>query len=174
MRQIQIGISNWATVRNSKGEQIKLENYFFRRTCDGIKCFTTDHEYYWSTADRQGDLTFNGVTFEMWVQGFEKEQREFFLDPTKKFILKNPHNLVSRQGKAPLDHWKCDFCEVEGTFTEVHAKECTHEYEVCKYCGGAPTCDINCTGIAMALSHPDVYVIGDQKGKYTKNKPLLN
>lgn len=76
---------------------------------------------------------------------------------------KNPHNWLSAISPphTPNRRWRCRYCQAEGTFDELNAVACSYVYPPCEYCGETPLCSRDCVGIAMALSDPDVKVVGE-------------
>ena len=81
---------------------------------------------------------------------------------------KNAHNslvALDPPRKHPPRRWRCNYCGIEGTYDEVESVECTYEYPPCEFCGQAPTCALDCPGIALALSgaltpEVDLHVVG--------------
>lgn len=77
----------------------------------------------------------------------------------------NPHNSIVALSPPGIKNrrWKCRYCGEEGSCDDLMGPEqknpCSHVYPPCKFCGQTPTCAANCTGIAAALSSPDVRVI---------------
>lgn len=72
----------------------------------------------------------------------------------------NPHNRMVRLGEPLLDRWECAYCHATGTYDELRAIACAYEYPPCPHCGQTPECALDCSGIAAALSSPDVHVAG--------------
>ena len=78
-----------------------------------------------------------------------------------------PHNMLTHSkdenGKF-IDHWICEYCKQDGTYDEVHSKECTHVYPPCDSCGQTPECAIDCSGVLGALQgaidNPNINVTG--------------
>lgn len=60
-----------------------------------------------------------------------------------------------------IDRWQCVDCNKEGTFDEMSMEAgCTYQHKPCKYCGCAPVCAKDCSGIGKILNDPRVYVAG--------------
>lgn len=76
----------------------------------------------------------------------------------------NPHNSLKKTYKG-LDHWKCKYCGMEGTYAELNAVECPYEYPPCKYCGETPLCAPDCKGIVMALTDPGGFIRDRKKNR---------
>lgn len=68
-----------------------------------------------------------------------------------------PHNIMRGLGGG---RFRCDYCGRQGEYNWLNMTDCTHVYEKCDYCGEHPFCAKDCSGIAEALSNPDVYVAG--------------
>ncbi len=76
--------------------------------------------------------------------------------------MRNPHNyLIRLTPKGEIGPWRCQMCNAEGLLEELRAVDCKFEYPPCKWCGQTPECAEDCVGIGLALSSPDVLVIGD-------------
>lgn len=74
---------------------------------------------------------------------------------------KVPHQLMTRiDGMI----FRCDYCGQQGPTSQLEETDCTHLYQPCEICGGAPYCDPDCGAIAEIFSRPDVYVAGFQRG----------
>lgn len=70
-----------------------------------------------------------------------------------------PHlSMTKTQGNT----WKCRYCGEENPDCNALCQtSCAERPEPCKWCGESPLCAPDCMGIALALSAPEVFVIGE-------------
>lgn len=71
MTKIQVALESGATVRNEKGERIKLPDGSEngpKRTGDCVKCYINGTHWYWSAAEKQGAISVNGEPFDAWLE----------------------------------------------------------------------------------------------------------
>ena len=74
-----------------------------------------------------------------------------------------PHLICSGVGdKGNYMIHRCDYCGLEGDYNDVLGKvSCTERPKPCSWCGESPLCAPDCTGIALLLADPKVYVIDE-------------
>jgi hypothetical protein len=56
--------------------------------------------------------------------------------------------------------WRCVDCGAEGPPEMIGKGGCAKEHKPCPYCGCAPVCAMDCSGIAELLVSPEVYLAG--------------
>lgn len=76
----------------------------------------------------------------------------------------NPHlTLIPISPKGANRTWKCQACELTGSFEFVNSQPCTAPMPPpCAGCGLTPICARDCPGIRKVLSGDGVYVIDGQ------------
>ena len=90
----------------------------------------------------------------------------------------NPHNWLTRITPVlpwplqphPSDviRWRCQYCDAEGTWEELHTVACAYVYPPCRSCGQTPECAPDCRGIAEALADPRVHLVGSLNSNLPK------
>lgn len=82
-----------------------------------------------------------------------------------------PHMYLKRLGKPPLDRWQCQDCHLIGKYHKFREIECSVTPPICKYCGERPECAKDCLGCFLALSDPDIDVIGPKQFEENPMEP---
>lgn len=97
-----------------------------------------------------------------------KRQAEKYYDKYSGKWLLYPH--LWRVKDTKTSGFRCKFCgyitlygepDKDGMVSPINNVGCTERPEPCEWCGGTPECEPDCVGMRMALSEPNIHVIGN-------------